>query len=251
MAIAKDYQDRALPLGLDVTQPSQVDAVVADVIDRFGRIDVLVNNAGRGQFGAVEATSEEDLRDMFDVHFFGAARLTRAVLPVMRRQQSGAIVAMSSGFGRVPAPGLSAYSSAKAALEGFHEALAAEVEPLGITVLIVQPGAFRTEILAGAFRLSPDMSEYDGVLGPVRNLLKDLDGTQPGDPDKAAAAVLTALAAPQPPLRLPLGDDSVDGIRAYLAAQAAELDTWDKLGRETSYNPSGFAGWLSRRSASQ
>lgn len=204
---------------------------------RHGRIDAVVNNAGRGPAGAVEESTDQQLRDLMDLHFFGSAALVRAVLPHMRRQRSGAIVQMSSMGGRFTFPGVGASSASKFALEGLSEALAAEVAPHGIKVLIVEPGAFRTGFAGGgALRQTAAMPAYEATVGPVRTGLSDSDGKQEGDPDKAGAASLTALAAEKLPLRLPLGNDATDAIQAHLEAARAETLAWEKVSRSTVYD---------------
>jgi NAD(P)-dependent dehydrogenase (short-subunit alcohol dehydrogenase family) len=192
--------DRVLVTRLDVTDAVQREAAVAAALDRFGRIDVLVNNAGRTQVGAVEETTEDELRFLFDLHFFAPAALTRLVLPTMRAQGSGAIVQMSSVGGQVTAPGFGAYCATKFALEGLSETLQAEVEPFGIRVLIVEPGAFRTGFSGGALAHSQSMPEYAETVGPTREMITGINGTQPGDPAKAAQAILTALDSENTPL---------------------------------------------------
>ena len=219
----------------DVTAPGAAEVVVADVATRYGRIDVLVNNAGRGQVGAAEETTEAELRDLFELHVFAPAALVRAVLPGMRARRRGAIVQMSSLGGQVVYPGFSAYCATKFALEGYSEGLAAEVAPHGINVVIVEPGAFRTSFSGAALVESAELAAYAETVGPTRAMIKGVDGTQPGDPAKAAAAILTALAADKPPLRLPLGDDSLDGILANLAAVESEARAWEEVSRSTAY----------------
>src|SRR3954465_570092 len=202
---------------LDVTDAGQREVAVADSLDRFGRIDVLVNNAGRTQVGAVEETTDEELRALFDLHFFAPAALTRAVLPSMRRQGSGAIVQMSSVGGQVTAPGFGAYCATKFALEGLTETLRDEVAGFGIRTLIVEPGAFRTGLFRpGAAYESEAMPEYGDTVGPTRAYVRDNDGLQPGDPVKAARAILSALDSDEPPLRLVLGPDAMDNIERRL-----------------------------------
>jgi NAD(P)-dependent dehydrogenase (short-subunit alcohol dehydrogenase family) len=230
LAGAHPGQVDALPL--DVTDPAAIDATVLDVIARHGRIDVLVNNAGRSHVGAAEETTDAELRDLFEVHLFGPAALTRAVLPHMRSRRSGAIVQMSSMGGQLSFSGFAAYSATKFALEGMSEALADEVRPLGIKVLIVEPGAFRTELF-GNISASTPMSDYAGTAGKTRDMIETSAGSQPGDPAKAAAAVLTALGAPNTPLRLPLGGDAVDAILAHLDGIRADIVTWEGLARDT------------------
>ncbi|GAA3515240.1 oxidoreductase [Actinocatenispora rupis] len=230
------YPDQVETLALDVTDLTAVDAAVESVATRHGRIDVLVNNAGRGMVGAVEETADADLRDLMDLHFFGPAALTRAVLPHMRRRGSGAIVQLTSMGGRFAFAGVGAYCATKFALEGLSEALAAEVAPHGIRVLIVEPGAFRTGF-AGAAELQPsaDSDAYRDTVGPVRTRLPGGSGQEPGDPAKAAAAILTALDADEPPLRLPLGSDAADAIADHLDRARTELGAWEKLTRSTDF----------------
>jgi NAD(P)-dependent dehydrogenase (short-subunit alcohol dehydrogenase family) len=219
-------------LRLDVTDAASIQERVQDICDRHGRIDVLVNNAGRSHVGAAEETTDAELRSLFEVHVFGPAALIRAVLPHMRARRSGAIVQLSSMGGQLSFAGFGAYSATKFALEGMSEALAEEVRPLGIKVLIVEPGAFRTALFAN-ITASPQIADYAATAGQTRQMTQTGDGTQPGDPAKAAAAILTALDAGQTPLRLPLGDDAVDAILGHLDAVRAEIATWEKTARDT------------------
>jgi NAD(P)-dependent dehydrogenase (short-subunit alcohol dehydrogenase family) len=230
MAAAHPGQVEALPL--DITDTAAIDVAVADVIGRHGRIDVLVNNAGRGHVGAAEETTDAELRSLFEVHVFGPAALTRAVLPHMRSRRSGAIVQMSSMGGQISFAGFAAYSATKFALEGLSEALADEVRPLGIKVLIVEPGAFRTGLF-GNTSASGQIADYADTVGTTRAMIDSSNGAQPGDPAKAAAAILTALDAPVTPLRLPLGDDAVEAITTHLSGIQAELAAWEKTARDT------------------
>jgi NAD(P)-dependent dehydrogenase (short-subunit alcohol dehydrogenase family) len=230
--------ERAHALALDVTDAAQRDAAVAESVERFGRIDVLVNNAGRTQVGAIEETTDEELRALFDLHFFGPAALTRAVLPYMRGQGGGAIVQMSSVGGQVTAPGFSAYSATKFALEGFTQTLRDEVAGFAIRTLIVEPGAFRT----GLFRRdaayeSAEMAEYAEIVGPTRDYVRGNHDRQPGDPVKAAAAIISALDAEEPPLRLVLGTDAIGDIERRLRAVGQELQAWRSLGAATALQP--------------
>ncbi|GGP99607.1 oxidoreductase [Streptosporangium pseudovulgare] len=235
--LAAAHPERVVMVGLDVTDTARIAAVVAEVVLWYGRVDVLVNNAGRGLVGAVEETSDRELRDLMELHFFGPAALTRAVLPHMRRQGSGAIVQMSSMGGRFTFPGVGAYSATKFALEGLSEALAQEVAQFGIKVLVVEPGAFRTGFAAGGALLqSAAIPAYEAVVGQVRADLPGSDGRQPGDPAKAAAAILAALDAEETPLRLPLGDDAADAIAANLENARAEFAAWEKVARATGFD---------------
>jgi len=235
--LVNEYPERAQAVALDVTA-MHATAVVDDVVTRYGRIDVLVNNAGRTQVGALEETTDQELRYLFELHFFGPAALTKAVLPHMRRQGGGAVVQLSSVGGQITAPGFGAYCATKFALEGLTETLSQEVD-FGVRFLIVEPGAFRTGLFAsGSAYLSTAMPEYAATVDPTRAYVSNGDGSQPGDPAKAAAAILTALAAERTPLRLPLGGDAVDGIRAHLATVGEEITVWEPLSRSTNFGSS-------------
>ena len=230
-----DLPGGARPLALDLTNADQCEAAVAETVERFGRIDVLVNNAGRTQVGAVEETTDEELRSLFEIHFFAPAALTRLVLPHMRRQGSGAIVQMSSVGGQVTAPGFGAYSATKFALEGLTETLRDEVAAFGIRTLIVEPGAFRTGLFRpGAAYESQPMDEYADIVGPTRAYVRDNDGRQPGDPAKAAQAIIGALDAKDPPLRLVLGADAIGNIERHLKDLSDELAAWRAVGDATA-----------------
>jgi NAD(P)-dependent dehydrogenase (short-subunit alcohol dehydrogenase family) len=227
--------ERAHVAALDVTDPAQREAVIAEALERFGRIDVLVNNAGRTQVGAVEETTDEELRELFELHFFAPAALTRAVLPHMRRQGGGAIVQMSSVGGQVTAAGFGAYCATKFALEGLTQTLRDEVAGFGIHTLIVEPGAFRTGLFRpDAAYESAEMPEYAATVGPTREYVRTGDGAQPGDPAKAAEAILTALDADEPPLRLVLGADAIGNIERRLHALGDELEAWRAVGTATA-----------------
>ncbi|MFL5123276.1 MAG: SDR family oxidoreductase [Microvirga sp.] len=224
-----------LAIAGDVGDAGFCEKAVEQVIDRFGRLDVLVNNAGRTQVGAVEETTEDELRSLFEVHFFAPAALTRLVLPHMRRQGGGAIVQMSSVGGQVTAPGFGAYCATKYALEGFTETLRDEVAAFGIRTLIVEPGAFRTGLFRpGAAYESEAMPEYADTVGPTRAYLRDNNGLQPGDPVKAAQAILIALDSDEPPLRLVLGPDAIDNIERRRKTLADELAAWRAVGEATA-----------------
>ena len=234
--LAAAHPERAHAVALDVTDADRIGEVVSEVLHRVGRIDVLVNNAGHTQVGAVEETTDRELRDLMDVHFFGPASLTRAVLPQMRRQGSGAIVQMSSIGGQLSFAGFSAYSATKCALEGFSEALAAEVNPLGIKVLIVEPGSFRTNLFGSSRHESAAMPVYEDTVGPTRAMINNTGGKQPGDPARAADAILAALESEAPPLRLVLGNDAVDAIGRHLDMVRKDLETWEPVSRQTDFD---------------
>ncbi len=225
--------DRVRGIRLDVTDATTIDRAVAATIETFGRIDVVVNNAGHGSVGAVEELAMPDLRALMEVMFFGAVAVTKAALPHLRRQGSGAIVQLSSMGGQLSMPGFGAYCAAKFALEGLSEALAAEVAPFGVRVLIVEPGAFRTEFGGHRMHRSPSIEAYRISTGRTRAAVDAMDGSQPGDPVKAARAIIEALDSDDPPLRLALGNDAVDSIRGHHEQLRADLDRWEKLSRST------------------
>jgi NAD(P)-dependent dehydrogenase (short-subunit alcohol dehydrogenase family) len=235
-ALADLEGDDVLVVALDVTRPEQIEPALDAAIERFGSVDVLVNNAGIGLVGALEEMSVADLRDAMETMFFGPALLTRAVVPRMRAQGSGTIVQISSMGGQVTGAGGSAYAAAKFALEGLSEAVAAEIAPFNIRLLIVEPGSFRTGLLGPSMRAAPALEAYAETVGATRAFFESAAGTQAGDPAKAAAAILSVLDAEQPPLRLPLGPDAVDGIRAKHDALRAELDRWEPIARTTSFD---------------
>jgi NAD(P)-dependent dehydrogenase (short-subunit alcohol dehydrogenase family) len=228
--------DRVLAAPLDITRADQIDPALAAALGRFGRIDVLVNNAGYGSVGAVEEIEMDELRALMDTMFFGAVALTKAVLPHMRERGSGAIVQMSSQGGQLTFPGYGAYCAAKYALEAMSEALAAEVAPLGIRVLIVEPGAFRTGLLGARMHRSREMPAYAETAGATRAAAAGMDGKQAGDPRKLAAAIIAALDAPDAPLHLALGADAVEAIRAAQDRRRADLEAWEEVSRGTAFD---------------
>lgn len=233
--LARRAPDRVHAVRLDVTKPAEIEAAVASARERFGAIDVLVNNAGFSTIGALEETSEAELRETMETMFFGAVALTRAVLPAMRARRSGAIVQITSVGGVVTAPGFGAYCAAKHALEAVSEALAAEVAPFGLRILIVEPGEFRTSLFGQAFRALPAGDAYAATVGPVREWVASKAGTQLGDPVKAAKAIVDATAAPTHPLRLPLGADAVQSIRDKLAQVGADVDRTEAVAAATAF----------------
>jgi NAD(P)-dependent dehydrogenase (short-subunit alcohol dehydrogenase family) len=223
-----------LVVRLDVTQPDQVESAVRAAVARFGAIDVLVNNAGFSILGAVEETSEADLRATMETMFFGAVALARAVLPAMRERRSGTIVQVTSVGGLTTAPGFGAYCAAKHALEGLSECMAKELAPLGVRVLIVEPGAFRTALFGARFRHMPAHEAYAATVGAVRSWVVENDGKQPGDPKKAARAIVDTVATREMPLRLPLGADAVANLREKLASVASDVDRTESVAVATA-----------------
>lgn len=226
--------DRVRTTALDVTDAGQVDAAVKTALEEFGRIDVVVNNAGNGSVGAVEELTVDELRALMDVMFFGAVAVTKAVLPHLRAQGSGTVVQISSMGGQLSPPGYGAYCATKYALEGISEALAAEVEPFGVRVLIVEPGAFRTEFGGGRMHRSRTIDAYAVSTSGTRDAVATMDGTQPGDPAKAAAAIVRAVGSADAPLHLALGADAVEAIRAQHESLAADLAAWEDVSRSTA-----------------
>lgn len=226
--------DRVLALRLDVSKAEDIEAAVGAATARFGAVDVLVNNAGASVIGAVEETSDAELRATFEAMFFGATALVRAVLPSMRARKTGTIVQMSSVGGFVTAPGYGPYCAAKHALEALSESLATEVAPYGIRVLIVEPGAFRTQLFGASYRTMPETPAYAATVGPMRAWSREQDGKQAGDPAKAARAIADAVASPTT-LRLPLGADAVASMREKLAAVAKDVDASEAIARSTAF----------------
>ncbi|PZE84386.1 SDR family oxidoreductase [Curtobacterium sp. MCBD17_032] len=218
--------DNLLAVALDVTDESAATTAVAAATEQFGRIDVLVNNAGSFQAGFFEELSAEQFRTQMDTNFFGALNVTRAVLPFMRQQRSGRIISISSTAGIVANAGGSAYSASKFALEGWMEALRGEVEPFGIHTTVVEPGFFRTDLLAegnSTFWGDVHVDDYAPLSDQAKGFFRSMEGRQTGDPAKLAQTIIKLAAMPEPPLRLPAGEDSVDGIvqkGAQLAEQA-------------------------------
>lgn len=233
--LAAAAPDRVLLQPLDVTVPAQAEAAVAAALARFGRIDVLFNNAGYGIVGAVEETPDAELRAQMETNFFGAVNVTRAALPALRRQRSGAIVNVSSMGGQMSFGGFGAYSASKFALEGLSEALAQELAPFGLKVLIVEPGAFRTSFAADALKHMPMLDAYRDIVGGTRAFAHGMHGTQAGNPAQVPAAVELALAAPTTPLRLQLGADAVDAVRAHAERLLQDLAAWEQVGRDTAF----------------
>ena len=238
--LAARAPDRVLLATLDVTRPAEVRAAVASALERFGRIDVVVNNAGFSIIGAVEETSDDELRATMELMFFGAVAVTREVVPHMRERRSGTIVQITSMGGLTTAPGFGAYCAAKHALEGLSECLSLELAPHGVRVLVVEPGAFRTALFGSAFRRMPVMEAYATTVGPVRDWTASAAGQQVGDPALAARAIAAEVGRPasavaELPLRLPLGADAVDGIRAKLTRIAADVDRTESAARATSF----------------
>jgi NAD(P)-dependent dehydrogenase (short-subunit alcohol dehydrogenase family) len=235
--LADAHPDTALALALDVTDHRRVVEVVEQAQQRFGAVDVLVNNAGYGYRAAVEEGDEADVEQLFATNVFGAVAATKAVLPGMRARRSGAIVNISSIGARITPAGSGYYSATKAALEGLTGSLRKEVEPLGITAMVVEPGAFRTDFSGRSLQQSAEaIPDYADTAGRRRKEHDTTHGTQPGDPAKAAQAIIRAVEVAEPPALLVLGQDAVDGFRSVLDAQRAELEAWESTGVDTGFD---------------
>jgi NAD(P)-dependent dehydrogenase (short-subunit alcohol dehydrogenase family) len=228
--------ERVMALALDVTDAAGSRAAFAEAVGRFGRVDVVVNNAGYGHVGAVEELTDAELRQQLEVNLFGVINVTRAALPHLRRQRSGHLVQMSSVNGVEGLAGGGYYAASKFAIEGLSESLADEVAPLGIRVTIVEPGPHRTRFAsARSARWARPIADYADTVGRTRDVLDQLDGNQPGDPARAADAILAAVETDEPPLRLPLGQMALDSIRARLDARLEELEAWAQLGATSDF----------------
>lgn len=225
--IVSQYSGNAVAIALDVTQPAQVKAAVQEAESTFGRIDVLVNNAGIGYFGAVEESEDEEVRRMFEINFFGLAEVTRAVLPIMRKQRSGHIVNVSSIGGFVAFPAIGFYNATKFAVMGYSEALSKEVAHLGIKVTVVAPSGFRTDWAGrSAKNSSIVIDDYAQSAHANQGNIRGYSGNQPGDPVRAAKAIVTAVESANPPLRLLLGAAALKNARLKLEELKQEFDTW-------------------------
>jgi len=221
---------------LDLRDAEQIRAAADDVTERFGRIDVLVNNAGFGFAGAVEEASDAELRAVFETNFFGTVALTKAFLPLFRQQRHGHIIQLSSHSGMKAPAGFGVYSASKFALEGISEALAAELAPLGIKLTIVEPGPFRTDFAGAGFGQSDaHIADYDATAGAFRTRMAQVNGQQEGDPEKAANAILHVATLEHPPLRLPLGKIALGTISAKIASVQQDLDAGRSLAEGATF----------------
>lgn len=228
--IVESYGDTALAVKLDVTKQADITRAVKETIDKFGRIDVLVNNAGIGYFGAVEESEDAAVRNMFEINFFGLANMTKEVLPVMRSQRSGHIVNIASIGGLVSFPAVGFYNATKYAVDGLSEALAKETAPLGIKVTIVAPSGFRTDWAGRSANNSPVVIEdYAITAGANKDNIRGYSGNQPGDPKMAAKAIVEAVESAEPPLRLLLGAAALKGARAKLDSLKKDFDAWESV----------------------
>jgi len=228
--IIAPYPTTALALPLDVTKPTDIELAVKQAKEKFGRIDVLVNNAGIGYFGAIEESEDEEIRRMFEINFFGLANMTKAVLPLMRAQRSGHIINIASIAGLVGYPAVGYYNATKFAVDGFSESLSKEVAPLGIKVTIISPSGFRTDWAGRSANTSKVViDDYAATAGANKDSIRGYSGNQPGDPMRAAQAIMKVVDAPNPPYRLLLGKGALKSARAKLDLLKKDFDTWEEI----------------------
>jgi NAD(P)-dependent dehydrogenase (short-subunit alcohol dehydrogenase family) len=234
--LAATFPDNCLIAQFDARDVTAAADLVRETLDRFGQLDVLVNNAGRAVVGAVEEVSDAQLRELMDLHLFGPAALVRAALPAMHERGAGTIVQMSSQGGRRSFPGVSAYSASKFALEGWSEALAGEVGPFGIRVLIVEPSRFRTDFnAADVLEFTETSEKYGDLLADVRADMAGADGRQEGDPARAAEIIVSLVHSDEVPLRLPLGHEAVERISGAYRRGLDEVERWAETARSADF----------------
>ena len=239
-AAFKEVSDRLLAVSMDLRDPVQIAAAVQAALSRFGGIDVLVNNAGHGLLGAVEEASDAEIAGVYETNVFGLLRVTRAVLPHFRERRNGHVVNLSSIGGLVGLPGFGIYDSTKFAVEGLSEALATEVAPLGIRVTIVEPGPFRTNFLGDSLAMTgKTLSDYDQTSGRTRSAATERNGNQPGDPVRAAEAIIRAVTSEDPPLHLLLGKFAYEHATAKLDDLRKEFETWREVTLASDFPASG------------
>jgi len=239
--LVERYGDRVRIFPLDVTDEQGAEGAVQAAVDAFGRLDVLVNNAGYGNIGSIEDTSLADFRAQIETNLFGVITVTRAAIPLMREQRAGHIIQISSVGGRVGAMGRAPYSAAKWGVEGFSEVLAKEVEPLGIKVTIIEPGGFRTDFAGSSTILNEGRPEYDSTVGAAARFQRDFNGAQPGDPDRAAAVIIHIASLGEPPLRLLLGSDAVRYVEQAELTRRDEADKWREWSLSTDFPVDGVS----------
>ncbi len=235
-AFNQGHVGKAFAIKMDVTNSNEVTKGIETIVEKFGKIDVVVNNAGFGFAGGIEEASFEEIRNVFEANFFGALQVTQSILPTLRKQKSGHIIQISSHGGFKAMAGFGIYNASKFALEGMSEALAGEVMPLGIKVTIVEPGPFRTKFAGTGFSLAEkQIEDYQATVGVFRERIKGVDGKQEGDPHKAALAIIKIVNSENPPLRLPLGKIALASITAKLAHVQKDLDAWSEVASNAVY----------------
>lgn len=234
--LVQEYGDQVRTVALDVTDAAAARRVVRLAVEEFGALDVLVNNAGYANSAPIEETPDDDFRAQLETNLFGVVNVTKAALPVLRAQRSGHILQISSVGGRVGGtPGMGAYQTAKFAVEGFSEVLNNEVGPLGIKVVIVEPGGFRTDWGGSSMRIPSVGADYEETVGKVNEFRRAADGAQPGDPDRAAQVIAGLVDLDEPPLRLLLGSDAVRMAEQASRSRAAEAERWGDVSRSTDF----------------
>ncbi len=230
------HQNNAFALALDLTKPTEIEHAFKHVTDNFGKVDVLVNNAGFGFAGAIEETSITEARAIFEANFFGTLYLTQTFLPLFRKQKSGHIIQISSHGGFKAFAGFGIYNASKFALEGFSEALALEVAALGIKLTIVEPGPFRTNFAGSPFKQAKTIIEdYNSTAGAFRERMKQVDGKQEGDPIKAAQAIIDVTKLDTPPLRLPLGKIAIISLTTKLDSVQQDINRFKDVAESVVY----------------
>ncbi|HYQ63872.1 SDR family NAD(P)-dependent oxidoreductase [Actinophytocola sp.] len=234
--LAERYGDRVRTVALDVTDPRAAQAAVDTAVEAFGRLDVVVNNAGYANSGSVEDTPADDFRAQVDANFFGVVNVTRAALPVLREQGAGHVVQVSSVGGRVTTPGLSAYQSAKFAVGGFSEVLAKEVAPLGVRVTVLEPGGMRTDWAGSSMAVHPVSPAYEPTVGAINAVRTTLMARAASDPAKVADVVLALVEMAEPPVRLLLGSDAVRFAGQAERSRAESDASWRELSESTDYD---------------
>ena len=237
--LAERYGDQVRTVALNVTDEQAADSAIKAACEAFGRLDVLVNNAGYGNVGPIEDTSLADFRAQIETNLFGVINVTKAAIPLMREQRSGHILQLSSVGGRVGALGRAPYSAAKWGVEGFSEVLAKEVGPLGIKVTIIEPGGFRTDFAGSSTTIREGRPEYDSTIGTVARFQRDYNGVQPGDPVRAAAVIIHVASLDEPPLRLLLGSDAVHIVEQADLARIEADKKWRDLSVSTDFATGG------------
>jgi NAD(P)-dependent dehydrogenase (short-subunit alcohol dehydrogenase family) len=234
--LADKYPDQLYPVQLDVTNKEQIVSAVENTVKHFGRIDVLVNNAGFGVIGAAEAFTDEQVRSQLDTNLYAPIEITRVVLPYMRKQRSGHILQISSVGGRVGNPGLSMYQAAKFGLGGFTEALSKEVAGLGIHVTSVEPGGFRTDWAGDSMSYAPSVEGYESTVDARTGFFKSGQFVPMGDPEKAAKVIVDLVDDPEPPMHLILGSDAIGLLKNADAVRTAEMEKWLPVSLSTDHN---------------
>ena len=247
--LAARYGDQVHVEPLDVTDAEAARAAVEKGAAAFGRLDVVVNNAGQGDRAALEDTTLEVFRRQLETNFLGTVYVTKAAVPILREQGGGRIIQISSIGGRIGSPGMTAYQSAKWAVGGFSEALAAEVAPLGIKVTVVEPGGMRTDWAGASMATPPISAPYDATVGASARAMAGFEHTANGDPDKVARLVLTAAELDDPPLRLLAGSDAYEYGREAWRARLELDERWERLSRSTDHDDAG-AAWQEQRGTS-